>query len=196
MYIRSMQFFKYYLCATGLVVFLFLYLPSGIVVMISDSGTLRSILICVSVSWLINSFCSLWVFSVTHHEAGSPNTIGLFSSTNAECFPTPPSRPILSCVELAQGVRALAPRLLQRSVSHLPTGFLVRSVLLIKVGHSSCQQWVNTVVSETLRSFLCCLQCAYPAAAGKACRWWCSFRQLPRNLSASKRLQYNAGGAS
>ena len=93
-------------------------------------------------------------------------------------------------------VRALAPHLLLCFVSHLPGVFLVRLVLLIKVGHGSCQQWVNTVVPKTQQSFSCCLQRAYPAAAGKACLWWWWwFRQLPRNLSASTCLQCNAGEA-
>lgn len=172
MHVRSTQFFKYHLCAIAVLVVLFMYLPSGIVAMISDAGRLRRILICVPVSWLIDSVCRLWVFPpVAHHRAGLPNTMGLFSSTNAERFPALPRWPTSSCMELG-GVRALAPHLLQRFVSHLPSVFLGRLVLLIKVGHGRCQQWVNAVVSETLQSFSCCLRRAYPAAAGNACPWW------------------------
>lgn len=79
---------------------------------------------------------ALSFFSVTYQKAGLPNTIGLFSSTNAECFPTLPSWPISACMERTSGVRALAPCLLQCFVSHLPSVFSVRVVLLIKVGHS------------------------------------------------------------
>lgn len=63
------------------------------------------------------------------------------------------------------GRRAFPPRLLKLFVSHIPSVFVVRLVLLVKAGHRSCQQWVNTVVSKTLQSFSSCLQCAYPAAA-------------------------------
>lgn len=136
---------------------------------------LRSVFICVHFlahQLILQAQC----FSVTYQKAGSPNTIELFSSTSAECFPTLPSWPISLCMEWAQGVHALAP-LLDCFVSHLPSAFSVsafsvRLVLLIKAGHSSCQQWVNTVVSETLQSFCCCLLCAYPATSGKACLWW------------------------
>lgn len=44
---------------------------------------------------------------VAHHRAGLPNTIGLFSSTNAERFPALPSRPTSSGVELRGCVPSL-----------------------------------------------------------------------------------------
>lgn len=88
----------------------------------------------------------------------------------------------------SSGVHALALHLLQPFGSHLPGVFLVRLVLLIKAGHSGCQEQVNKVVSETLQSFWRC-----PALLGKL-PVVVPTQQLPGNLSAPTCLQGSSGG--
>lgn len=93
-----MLFFKYYLCAINVVVILFMYLPSEIVLMVSNSSTLRKHFdLCVH--FLAPQLDLQAEFFCLIPEGWAANTIGLLSSTSAECFPALPSWPISLCME-------------------------------------------------------------------------------------------------
>lgn len=165
-----MQLSGCHLCAISVVVFLFKYLPSGIAVLISDSDELRSVVICVSISRLISSFCRLWVFSLSRTKTRQTQLRWFLAP--ASLFPDS-SRVANPTWNRRKGSGVL-PLLLQCFVppSLVPSAGLA---LLVQAGHGACQQWGSTAASRALQC-----PCASPALLGRTCPWWCSSGQLPK----------------